>query len=108
MAGRSGLIRASDFPRGSRQGDSLTSSPRRVPGLGLVQSFLSKDLPVIRLIDVKDIAARTGLPWDPYPWPADLGLAPRSGPATRMIALSPIILAFFAAWAVRRGQTGRA
>jgi poly-gamma-glutamate system protein len=102
LAGRSGLIRASDFPRLSPSGG------RKVPGIGLVQSFLAEGRPVIRLIDVKDIAARTGLPWDPYPWPTDPGLPPRSGPATRLIAIATIILAFLATWAVRRRQKRRA
>ncbi|MEI6388430.1 MAG: poly-gamma-glutamate system protein [Spirochaetota bacterium] len=65
LAGRSGILWPRDFPAG------------KAPGRGLVQTFLAEGIPVIRLIDVKDLSATSGLPWDPDSWPADPGLPPR-------------------------------
>lgn len=91
LSGRSGLLRPSDFPG------------RRAPGTGLVQSYLAEGIPVIRLIDVKDLAARTGLPYDPQPWPDDPAM-PSPGSARPWLAAFPC-LALAAAFLVRKRHT---
>lgn len=96
LAGRSGLLRAADFADG------------RVPGRGLVQEFLAEGLPVIRLIDVKDLAARYGLPWDPEPWPSDPGLPPETTAFDRGVALTAVLAAFATAALGGRIQRRRA
>lgn len=37
---------------------------------GLIQEFLYKGIPVINLLNIKDLAIRYGVPVDPYPMPA--------------------------------------
>ncbi|MEI6875029.1 MAG: poly-gamma-glutamate system protein [Spirochaetota bacterium] len=92
LSGRSGLLRPSNFPG------------RRAPGIGLVQSYLAEGIPVIRLIDVKDLAARTGLPYDPHPWPPDPAM-PAPSAARPWLAAFPC-LALAVAFFVRKRHAG--
>jgi poly-gamma-glutamate system protein len=80
LAGRSGILWPRDFPAG------------KAPGRGLVQSFLAEGIPVIRLIDVKDLSASYGLPWDPDSWPSDPGLPARL-PAAWVFLFATLALA---------------
>jgi poly-gamma-glutamate system protein len=95
LSGRSGLLHARDFPAG------------RAPGRGLVQAFLAKGLPVVRLIDVKELAAATGLPYDPLPWPEGPGLPPPRPRPRPLLSLALAALAFLVAAGIRRGGAGR-
>jgi poly-gamma-glutamate system protein len=54
---RVGLIWPADF------------RPGEVPGQGLVQTALREGIPIIRVLDVRDLCARSGLPFDPIPAP---------------------------------------
>lgn len=82
--------------------DQTSGSQKR----GMVQYFLTKGIPVIRLLDIKDLAARTGLPWDPLPWPADPGMPavpdPREDAIRRMIAALSLALALLSLAAGRK------
>jgi poly-gamma-glutamate system protein len=90
VLGRTGLLRPSDF------------APGGPAGTGLIQSYLREGVPVIRILDVQDLCARTGLPYDPIPWPeAALGnrpLLPRP-----LLLAGPILALLAAAW-VRFGK----
>ncbi len=90
LLGRTGLLCLKDFPGG------------RVSGHGLVQSFLRDGLPVIRILDVEDLCARTGLAYDPRPWPGEgkSGLY-RGKAASPLVILAGPILAIAAVLALR-------
>jgi hypothetical protein len=72
----------------------------------MVQHFLAQGIPVIRLIDIKNLSVSTGLPWDPLPWPQDPGmppaLAPREPAIRRLIAGLALALAFFSLLSFKR------
>ena len=59
---------------------------------------------MIRILDVQDLCARTGLPYDPIPWSE-----PTSGPAPapRALLLAGPILALLAAAWIRFGKSPR-
>lgn len=83
----------------SGNGGLGAAGPSRVSGkFGMVQHFLAQGIPVIRILDIKGLAARTGLPWDPLPWPADPGMPPPTDPRAtairRLIAGLTLALAF--------------
>lgn len=80
LAGRSGLLRSGDFPPGGPKGE------------GLIQACLRAGLPVIRILDVKDLSARTGLAYDPVPWPAPGSSALWRGrsPSRLLVAAGPV------------------
>jgi len=90
LAGRTGLI----LPDPSRPGPA---------GTGLIQSYLREGVPVLRILDVQDLCVRTGLPFDPIPWPeAGRSSLYRGSPPPRwLIALGPV-LAILSAAAVKR------
>lgn len=91
LLGRTGLL----VPGAFRDGGP--------PGTGLIQSYLRDRVPVIRILDVQDLCVRTGLPFDPIPWPAEgrSGLYRGTLPPRGLIALGPV-LAILAAVLVRR------
>jgi len=88
LLGRTGLLLPGQF---------------RPEGTGLIQSYLRDRVPVIRILDVQDLCVRTGLPFDPVPWPAEGSSSLYRGklPPRPLIALGPL-LAILAAWAVKR------
>lgn len=88
--GRTGLLRPSEFPVGGPA------------GMGLIQACLREGIPVIRILDVQDLCARTGLPFDPIPWP-ERGLAARPRPHPWLVGLGPV-LALLAGYRVRRAR----
>jgi poly-gamma-glutamate system protein len=103
LLGRTGLIRPDAF------------GPGGPPGTGLIQSYLRDRIPVVRILDVADLCARTGLAFDPVPWPAEGrsglygGLNRGRRPPRALVAAGPL-LAVLAALAVRRRSrpgTGR-
>lgn len=71
--------------------------PGDVPGTGLIQSSLREGIPVIRILDVQDLCARTGLPYDPIPWPGT-GLRDRPLPSRALILAGPLLAILAAAW----------
>lgn len=88
--GRTGLLRPSEFPPGGPA------------GTGLIQACLRDGIPVIRILDVQDLCARTALPFDPIPWPTeDLAAQPRPNPW--LVGLGPV-LALLAGYLVRRAR----
>jgi poly-gamma-glutamate system protein len=91
LLGRTGLIAPGAF------------GPGGPPGTGLIQSYLRDRIPVIRILDVADLCARTGLAYDPVPWPAEGRAEMYHGrrPPRALIAAGPV-LAVLAALAVRR------
>jgi poly-gamma-glutamate system protein len=89
LRGRTGLLLPGDFP---------ASGPS---GTGLIQSYLRADIPVIRILDVQDLCVRTGLPFDPIPWPTEGGLQRGRLPHRAIIALGPV-LALLGAYLARR------
>lgn len=92
--GRTGLLLPEAFPRGEPT------------GTGLIQTCLRDGIPVIRILDVQDLAAGTGLPFDPIPWPpedARFG-GPASLPHRLLIGAGPIV-ALLAAFVIR-GRRG--
>lgn len=96
LLGRTGLLTPGAFHGGPA-------------GTGLIQSYLREGIPVLRILDVQDLCVRTGLDFDPIPWPAEgrSGLY-RGRTAPRwLIALGPV-LAVLAAAAVKRRRAGRA
>jgi poly-gamma-glutamate system protein len=88
LLGRTGLLRPADF------------GPGGPGGTGLIQTALREGLPVLRILDIQDLCARTGLPFDPIPWPA-AGLPARGRPH-RLLAGAGPVLALLAAFLVRR------
>lgn len=62
-ASMSGLIMPPARP------DTGANAIASVTGDGMIGAFLRAGVPSIRLIDVRDLCARTGLPYDPVPWP---------------------------------------
>jgi poly-gamma-glutamate system protein len=90
MAGLSGLIRPGYLPAGAGRGD------------GMVQRYLAAGVPVIRLIDVKELCARTGLAFDPRPWPADPGLPPPRRTWVGPFAIAALIVALAVALVAKR------
>ena len=88
ILGRTGLLLPGDF------------GPGGPSGTGLIQSYLREGVPVIRILDVQDLCARTGLPYDPIPWPRN-GLSQPAPPHPLLIALGPC-LAILGAVLVRR------
>jgi len=97
FAGRNGLLRPEDFSD-------------EVPlGAGLIQDFLRSGIPVIRVLDVKDLCAKTGLAFDPTPWP-ERGRAAlyRSVSANRIAILSGPLIAIAVAVVIRRQNEKKA
>jgi len=84
----------------------LTPGQFKPEGTGLVQSYLRDRVPVIRILDVQDLCVRTGLPFDPIPWPAEGRSSLYRGtlPPRPLIALGPV-LAILAAVLVKRRQS---
>jgi len=85
VLGRTGLLMPGDF------------GPGGPAGAGLIQSCLRDGIPVIRILDVQDLCARTGLPFDPIPW-SDAGLRHRSLPPRALILAGPLLALLAAAW----------
>lgn len=97
LMGRTGLLRARDFP---------APGPG---GRGLIQAFLREGLPVVRILDVQDLCVRYGLAYDPRPWPpeASSGLyAPRGG--GRLLCLLGPLLGLGLALGLKRLRSRRA
>ncbi|HWQ09861.1 MAG TPA: poly-gamma-glutamate system protein, partial [Holophaga sp.] len=92
VLGRTGLLRPGDF------------GPGGPTGTGLIQSCLRDGIPVIRILDVQDLCARTGLPFDPIPWPA--GPLTGQGRPVRLAAALGLVLAFGTAFWIRRTAGG--
>lgn len=90
LLGRTGLILPGEF------------EPGRPSGRGLIQSYLREGIPVIRILDVQDLCARTGLPYDPIPWPEEgrSGVSRGRLPHRAIIAAGPV-LALLGAFLVR-------
>jgi hypothetical protein len=89
LTGRSGLLMPEDAPDGSD------------PDSGLILTFLSEGVPVVRILNVKDLAAKTGLPYDPQPWPQGTGLMNPRGRATPLLLAFPLLglaSAFLVKW----------
>lgn len=84
----------------------LTPGQFKPEGTGLIQSYLRDRVPVIRILDVQDLCVRTGLPFDPIPWPAEGRSSLYRGtlPPRPLIALGPV-LAILAAVLVKRRQS---
>jgi poly-gamma-glutamate system protein len=91
LLGRTGLLTPEQFKPGGPE------------GTGLIQSYLRDRVPVIRVLDVQDLCVRTGLPFDPIPWPAEgrSSLYRGTPPPRPLIALGPA-LAILAALLVKR------
>lgn len=51
------------------KGGIITNLPQKKNETGLIQLFLKDNVPVIHLLDIKDIAVKNGLPIDPKPLP---------------------------------------
>ncbi len=47
---------------------ALPASPE--PGRGVAREMVSRGVPVIHLLNIRELAAEYGLPWDPAPFPA--------------------------------------
>jgi poly-gamma-glutamate system protein len=91
LLGRTGLLNSRDF------------GPTGPSGTGLIQSYLRSGTPVIRILDVQDLCARTGLSFDPIPWPPEgqSNLYQRTAPPRAVIALGPLLAlagAFLVRW----------
>lgn len=71
--------------------------PGNIPGTGLIQSSLREGIPVIRILDVQDLCARTGLPYDPIPW-SEGSLRNRPLPPRALILAGPLLAILAAAW----------
>ena len=94
VLGRTGLVLPGDF------------GPGGPAGTGLIQSYLREGVPVIRILDIQDLCARTSLPYDPIPWPRTaFSGKPRLHPL--LIATGPL-LALLGAFLVRRRRERRA
>jgi len=93
LLGRTGLLRASDFPGG-------------VHGTGLIQAFLAEGIPVIRILDVQDLCVRTGLAFDPQPWPAEgsSNFYRRASPPALLVLAGPLV-GILAAIAIRLSRS---
>ncbi|MDR3672843.1 MAG: poly-gamma-glutamate system protein [Holophaga sp.] len=82
----------------------LTPGRFKPEGTGLIQSYLRDQVPVIRVLDVQDLCVRTGLPFDPIPWPAEGRSSLYRGtlPPRPLIALGPALAILAAVLAKRR------
>ncbi len=93
VLGRTGLLAPGDF------------KPGGPGGTGLIQSCLRDGIPVIRILDVQDLCARTGLPFDPIPW-SETAFRNRSLPPRALILAGPLLALLAAAW-IRFGKVGQ-
>lgn len=91
VLGRTGLVLPGEFG---------SSGPT---GTGLIQSYLREGIPVIRILDVQDLCVRTGLPFDPIPWPRN-GLSQKMLPHPLLIALGPFLAILGAVLMQRRRE----
>ncbi|HWR12264.1 MAG TPA: poly-gamma-glutamate system protein [Rectinemataceae bacterium] len=74
-----------DFPQG------LVTSPPRIPmsaDRGLIYEFASRGIPVINLLNVRFLAAGSGLPYDPIPLPS-----PGEGDVYKEIRYNKLLIA---------------
>jgi len=93
----------------------IRSTPALAPEKrGVIHAMADSDVPIIHLLNVKELAQRFGVPWDPSPLPAPGPLrVPETGLARiGVTALACIYLAAVAVWLVRdygrRRRTHRA
>jgi len=82
-----------------------TLKPQEIPrssSPGLIFEMAEEEIPVIHLLNIKDLVLEYGLPWDPIPLPEPDGqLAVGSGMGGRWaawVALSMCLVAFGAIW----------
>lgn len=88
---RTGLVRLDDFAH------------REVHGQGLVQAFLRDGVPVLRVLDIRGLCARTGLPFDPIPvkGPGHSGFFSRPVSSPVLLLFGPVV-AILLAWGVSK------
>jgi poly-gamma-glutamate system protein len=81
LLGRTGLLLPGEF------------GPSGPTGTGLIQSCLREGIPVLRILDVQDLCVRTGLAFDPIPWPGEgrSGLYHRPPPHRAIVAAGPLV-----------------
>jgi len=69
------------------------------------RAYRAEGVPVLRILDIKDLCARTGLAFDPQPWPepGSAALYARRPPGAAL-ALAGIVVAFVAAAAAKTAR----